>query len=153
MGRKNVRTGCCEPAETPRSYEDSVELGNRRRALVVRFSAAASASLLLAALVLRAAGGPAQHVTANRLMWTAALFGLPLLLVQLRRLLVTRRASWHLGVAAGLIVVGVLGFPAITAAAVVATLGWRVLRPESAHTCASGCAEACCVPVATPQAR
>jgi hypothetical protein len=148
MGRREDDAGCCAPDEIPRSYEESVELGNRRRATLIKFSALASAFLALAGLLTPLiTPSNTASLAANRLLWIAALFGAPMLLGYVRQLFASRRVPWQLIAGAGLLTMGVLGYPVVPATVVAVTLGVRTFRParaQPANQCVEGCTQDCC---------
>ncbi|GIH03479.1 hypothetical protein Rhe02_15460 [Rhizocola hellebori] len=147
MGRR-YDPGCCGPDEVPRTFAESVELGNRRRRTLVKFSALASALLTLAGLLAPViTQSTTARLAALRVLWIAVLFGAPMLLGYARQLLATRRVPWQLVAGAVLLMVGALGYPILPATAVAVTLCLRAFGPPPAppgQQCLEGCTQDCC---------
>lgn len=118
--------GCCSAPDCPTNFDERVDLGQRRLILLRRISAAGSVLCCAAALVLLVAG----MEMADRFAWAAAVWGLPRLLGYTREALSERRVPVPLLVAVPLVVVGVLGWPIVTAIGVATVLVVDLFRRD-----------------------
>lgn len=122
--------GCCGGEADGTSFDDRVQLGQRRRVLVRWVALAGSAlSALVAAAVTGVGGSP---VLAHRFAWLAVVWAAGPVLGWVRAVLSVRRVDWRVLLVAAGVAAGIVWQPLVPALIAVALLAERVIHPPLA---------------------
>lgn len=114
------RQEACCAGSPDLSYDDRRYLGDRRRQLTRRVALAGSSALCAASVAFSVPSRWRNSAAAYRLAWGSAVWGLPLVLRQGRRVLTGRGSPWPFAGQLSLIGVGLAGAPWAPAVAAVA---------------------------------